>query len=929
MNNTLFGREREVQTLTDLIDGVHHRGAALVMRGEAGVGKTALLAAAARYAAERGARVLRTTGVQSETSLSFASLHELLIPVLPMVDGLPAPQRDAIRVAFGQSAGDAPDLFLVGLATLSLLAEASARAPLLLLADDSQWFDRSTTDVMAFVARRLEAEPIVMLITVREGNSCSLVLSVPPELRLRALGAEAAAALLDAHAPGLAPALRERVLREAAGNPLALTELPGAFEAARLEDDGLLPPHLPLSLRLERAFAARTDGLPAATRTLLLVAATDEGGVIGEVLAATSALVDHTVTLDAAAPAIAAGLIGIDGAHLRFRHPLVRSTIYQGADPDARRAAHAALAAVLAGDPDRRVWHRAASALGPDEDVASELDEAATRAQQRGGIVVAVAALERAAELTEDGRRRGARLVRAAGLAFELGRPEVVARLLGGLDPAALAPTELARVAWVREMAGGESPGDPTRIRALVRMADLMSSEGATDLALSLLWAAASSGFWADRGEETRDEILATADRVRTPQSDPRLLSIYAYAAPIQRGAVVIDRISRWAPDESVDPGTLQLLGNAAATVGAFDLSEGFLSASIGRLREQGRLVHLAQVLVLRAWSEIHLGRWRAARADAEEASRLAQETAQIIWGGGAKAAESILAGLRGEEDDAEAAAAEAERIGLSLGARAVLAVVQLARGLNALGAGRHAEAYAHLRRMFDPADPAHHHMESCWAIGSLAEAAAHSGHRDEARELMERLEPLMRETPSPWFHVAMRHARALLAADADADALYCEALGADLTRWPFERARLEMAYGAWLRRRRRVAESKAPLRTARDAFDAFGANLWGERARQELRAAGEASRRRTSDVRDALTPQELQIAQMAAEGMSNKEIGQHLFLSYRTVGTHLYRLFPKLGITTRSHLRRALERGDDDDGGWSSSPWNGARSTR
>jgi ATP/maltotriose-dependent transcriptional regulator MalT len=433
-----------------------------------------------------------------------------------------------------------------------------------------------------------------------------------------------------------------------------------------------------------------------------------------------------------------------------------------------------------------------------------------------------------------------------------------------------------------------------------------MSVVGDHALSLKLLWAAATSGFWADRENELSDQLVAVAEALPVDEDDPWLLAVLAYAAPIDRGALVVERVSRIAPDPT-EPDAMWLLSAAAATVGAFDLAEGFAAASVAGLREQGRLGALAQALVLRAWAEIHIGRWDVAMPDAEEAERLAQETGQPIWGGGALVALSILAGLRGEEDVAEALATRAEQVGLQFGARAVLSVTQLARGLTALGAGRHADAFAQLRRMFNPSDPAYHRMESCWAIGNLAEAALHSGHRDEAREVLDELEGLAERTPSPWLHVAMGHARALLADDTEAEAFFQAGLEADLTRWPFDRARLLLAYGAWLRRQRRVAESRVPLRAARDGFDALGVEAWGERARQELRASGETSRARTPDARDQLTPQELQIARMAAEGLTNREIGQKLYLSHRTVGAHLRRIFQKLGVASRRHLTAAL----------------------
>jgi ATP/maltotriose-dependent transcriptional regulator MalT len=352
----------------------------------------------------------------------------------------------------------------------------------------------------------------------------------------------------------------------------------------------------------------------------------------------------------------------------------------------------------------------------------------------------------------------------------------------------------------------------------------------------------------------------------------------------------------------------MRLYGMAASAVGHQVLAAGFLTAAVSCLRADGRLALLAQALILRAWSGFHLGSGAGSAFDLEEGARLAAETSQPLWEARARAGQAAFAGLRGDLDTAEALAADVERVALPSHASAALADVQLVRGIAALGAGHHADAYDQLLRMFDPADPAHHYMKSLWAIGDLAEAAVHSGHRDEARALLRDLEPAATRTPAPRIHVALRHAHALLAGGEEAEARFAAALAADLTSWPFARARLQFALGTRLRRHRRVAESRAPLRAARDTFDALGMLPWGERARQELRASGESSRRRQPDARDELTPQELQIAQMAGEGLSNREIGQQLYLSHRTVGSHLYRVYPKLGITSRGELRAALE---------------------
>ncbi len=344
--------------------------------------------------------------------------------------------------------------------------------------------------------------------------------------------------------------------------------------------------------------------------------------------------------------------------------------------------------------------------------------------------------------------------------------------------------------------------------------------------------------------------------------------------------------------------------------VGAFDLAAGFFAVASDGLRAQGRLGHLARLLTLQAWAAIYLADWDLAVPAAEEASQLAAETREPLWAASAHVVKAMLAALRGEREVVDAHAAAAEQVVSPIGARFLLAIAQLARGLAALGVGRHDDAYQHLGRVFDPADPAYHPFIRTWAIADLAEAAAHSGHRDAARVVLQELEPLAAQTPSSWFQAGMLLARPLLADDHEAEPLYEAALAADLARWPVLRARLLLAYGAWLRRRRRVAESRAPLRSAREALDALGAVPWAERARQELRASGESSRQRKPRVLDQLSPQELQIAQLAAEGLSNRDIGQQLYLSHRTVSSHLYRLFPKLGITSRSELRAVLSSG-------------------
>jgi DNA-binding CsgD family transcriptional regulator len=900
----LHARESELASLDGLIATAGDGGGVLVVRGEAGIGKSTLLTAARCKADAAGMVVLSAAGVQSESHLPFAGLHQLLQPLLGDLDALPGPHRVAIEVAFGMTDGAAPNPFLIALATLELLGEAAARSPLLVVAEDAHWLDHPTSDVLAFVARRVNLEPIVLLFAVRDDGENPFETAGLPEMRLEPLDRPSAADLLDAHAPELTPAVRERLLDEAAGNPLALVELPLALES-QLDETSVLPDHLPLSDRLERAFAARLPELPEVTRTLLLAAAADGHSVVDETIGATERVLGRSVAADALDPATELRLVNLEQPGVRFRHPLVRSAVYRAATVCERNAIHSALADMLTGDPDRSVWHRAAAAGAVDEALAADLEATAQRAQRRGATTVAVLALRRAAELS-DAQERVRRLLLAAELAFELGRRDIALPLLAAAEPLDLTPLQRGRMAWVREVIDPR-PLDSAKVRFLVETAERAAEEGDRDLALDLLWLVASRCWWSFLGEEQRLAGLAAAEALGSLEDDPRVLSIVAYLAPLERGEAVIAALARASGRSDGDAESRGLLATAAFVTGEFDLAETLLAGSAARLRSQGLLGHLPRLLALQGTVAARRPDWNIAIPAAEEGVRLASELGQPAWVTGAQTAEAYVAALRGDEAAAEAAAAEAERVALPIGANFLLTAVQWARGLAALGAGRHADAYAELARTHDPQDPSFHNHMRWWAIADIAEAAAHSGNAEEVRGLLDELAPLAERTPASWIQLGLRHARAVLAEDVEAQALYQAALGAKVNRWPYQRARVLLAYGAWLRRQRRVAESRTPLRAARDAFDALGVRAWGERARQELRASGETSRNRTPEARDQLTPQELQIAQMAAEGLTNREIGQQLYLSHRTVGSHLYRLFPKLGITSRGQLSTVL----------------------
>jgi DNA-binding CsgD family transcriptional regulator len=900
---TLVGREHELALIEDRLVQAGDQGGALVVRGEAGVGKSSLLEAARRSAADRGLATLMTAGFQSEAHVAFAGLHRLLRPVLGSLARLPVPQRTAIQAAFGLQEAAAPDLFLIALASLDLLSEMAAATPLLLLIDDAQLLDVATCNVLMFVARRLDFEPIVMLLAIRDGSAPWIEQAGLPTFQLEPLDEASSAALLDVGAPGLAPGLRRRILAEALGNPLALVELPRAVASGF---DSTADTPLPLTELLERAFATRVSSLPAAVRALLLVAALDDGGDQERIVDAASMLEEQGSGLAELAEAQAAGAVTVDGDGLRFRHPLVRSAVYQRSLAPERRAVHKALARVYRGDPDRGLWHLAASLADPDNRVSVELEAMADRAARRGAAAVALLALERAARLATDDLRRGQLLLRAAGLAYELGDLDASTALVRDARRLKLARREQTMLRYMLEL-GQESTWPGTaEIRNLVEIAGQLHAVAETDRALDALGIASRRCWRWNPDQETRDLVLAATERLPVPDSDPRLLAILAQADPVNRGSTVIDRISRLTPDVS-DPAGMHLIGVAANAVWAHDTGLAFLTVAVDGLRGQGQLRVLAQALSAQAWAAVHQAREPLAVSAAEEGIALARETGQTEWVVAAQLAKAAIAAERGDLRVVDALTSEAEALILPLGATPMLALVQFVRGRGAVAHQHYAEGLEHLRRTLDPADAVYHPFIGAWGLSDLVEAAAHTGQHDTADSYLGQLESLAVQTSGPLLQAAAGYARPMVASDDAAEALYQRALGGDLANWPCYRGRMLLWYGRWLRRQRRPADSRRPLRTALDCFQALAFPELAETARQELRASGEKPNHDLPEAWAQLTPQELQIAQLAAAGETNRKIGEQLFLSPRTVQSHLYRAFPKLGITARNQLRDAF----------------------
>ena len=898
----LVGRVREVAVLEGLLGSASETGGSLIVRGEPGIGKSALLDVACSLWAARGGRVLRTDGFPAEMRLPFAALHKLLRPVIGVMRRLTSTQQDALSRAFEMVDAPAPELFRVAQAALDLLAEVAGDQPLLVVVEDTHWLDRASAEVLAFVARRLGADPICLIGSGRPVDDDPLAEACEQTLSLGPLEQSDAERLLSQNGQ-FDPRTRRSVLTAAAGNPLALVELPKLVGSGA--DGGAQPRWLPMTDRLERAFAFRAAQLEGRSGDLLLFAALNDSDRVSELLQATSLLRGEAISIHDLQPAVNAGLVELKWQSVRFRHPLMRSAVYQAAGLGRRQQVHAVLAQVLDGVPDRRARHRAEATLGPDDSVADDLEDAAVRALRRGATADAVTLWERAARLSVSESRGASRLLRAAEIATDLGDADLTGRLEEELGGCELGLRDRLRLEWVREKSEDRLLGGASRVKLLVELAERADADGDSELALGFLVRAGHRCWSSNLGERPAELVSLALVRMDHLRRDPRLIVTRAYAAPFSGSTDVMEMLNSPGLLSSVDPSGLHLLGQAAACLGAFQEAQDLLSRSADGLREEGRLAALALALRLLAWAALRRGQWDIAGPAAEECGRLAEETRQPMIFADSLSARAMLAALRGKLDEAEGLASQSERLA-PMGA-VTLATIQHGRAVRAAGAGDPAAAFEQQLRVYLPSDPAYHRMQGAWAIGSLAEYAVMSGHDDVARAELAKLESEVALTSAPGVHISLRYARAQLASDDAAEEHFRSALDSTHGDWPFDHARVSLAYGAWLRRNKRITDSRDPLRVARDTFDRLGALGFAERARQELRAAGESSTRRAPEAWDQLSPQEIQIAQMVALGLSNKEIGQRLYLSHRTVASHLYRMFPKIGVTSRAQLTHAV----------------------
>ena len=869
------------------------------MRGEAGIGKTALLDFAATGAAD--SRVLRVCGVESELELAYATLHQLCLPLLDGVGQLTEPQRDALGMALGLSGGPTPDRFLVGLAVLTLLSNAADAEPLVVLVDDAQWLDQSSAQVLSFVVRRLQAESIAILFAARDEGAIDALEGLP-ELRIASLSDADARELLESAGVGpLDERVRDRIIAEARGNPLALLELPRTLSPAGLAGGFAVPEGMPLAGRIKASFLGRVAQLADETQRLLLVGAADPLGDPALLWRAAGAL---GIPVEAAAPAEEADLITV-GARVTFRHPLLRSALYTAASPPQRRAAHRALAEATdsAHDPDGRAWHRAQAALAPDDEIAVELEQSAGRAQARGGLAAAAAFLERAAELTPDTNRRAQRRLAAAGLKRLAGLPDAASTLLADAARSPLSDHDRAALQRLRGQIALDMSRDSEAARLLLdaaRRFEPVDPVRGRDTYLEALWAATRAGQLGDGVAEAATAARSAPAAVGTPRPTDRLVDGLAirftegYAAAAPRLRELLSAAAVGGADDDVLPALMA--ARIAAELFDDDEWERLMTRDIQDARAAGALSALPTSLNFLAYLRTHECELAAAGRLLDEADDITAATgnARILNG------RLLLAAYRGDVSTAETLGGEErQQLARERGEGLVLTLIDHSRAVLDNSLGRYETAFdAAQRATVDD------NMLSTWSLPELIEAATYSDRSTVAVEAVERLAERTRAAGTTLARGLEARSRALASDGSTAEELYLESI--DLltrTRMRLHRARAQLVYGEWLRRANRRLDARRQLRAAHETFMVGGAEAFARRASRELSATGETARKRTDETRGQLTAQEQQISRLASEGMTNPEIGAQLFLSPRTVEWHLHNIYTKLGISSRREL--------------------------
>jgi DNA-binding CsgD family transcriptional regulator len=899
----LFGRQREQDVLERLLNNARDsHGAVLVLHGNPGVGKTALL----DYLEEAGSDfgIVRAAGVEQEIEIDYAALQQLCSPILDLIERLPEPQRDALSVAFGLNSGKAPSQFLVGIAVLGLLAEAAEEQPLLCIVDDVQWLDGASARALAFVARRLLAEQIALVFATREVADA---LSRFPQVAVGPLGRRDARALLQSVFPAaLDESVLQRIVAETGGNPLAILELPRGLTPAQLAGGFGLPAASSLSTGIERSFMRRLSKLPRDAQRLLLLAAAEPVGDPALLWRAARALgiaesTAHTVESE--------DFLTFDGTVV-MRHPLVRSVVYRAAVPSERREIHRVLAEATDPniDPDRRAWHRAQAAAVPDEELASELEGSAARAEARGGFAAAAAFLDHAARLTPDPVRRARRTLVAADTKFRAGALDDALGLLSAGEGGPLDDLERARIDLLRaQIAFVSTHGAdaPALLLDAARRLEPLSPELAHETYLEALSAALFAGHLATPGGTARDvSLVVKAAKKPAVRRGPELLlegfaalftESYAAAVPLWRRAQSAFDVSGLPVNERLR--FKWLAESAALLVWDYTTWAAISEGHVRIARSTGALAELPLALSMRVYTHLFAGELTAAALLVEEIQAAMDATGTIL----APYATVGLAALRGREAEAMALIAGSRDDVNRRGEGAGLLILDWAEAVLCNGLGRYEEACAAGLRI--PERPQNIDASNWWMI-ELVEAATHAGTPELAADTRVRLADMAKASGTDWALGTAARSEALFADDQQAEAFYLEALDhLGRSRVVFDLARTRLLYGEWLRRQRRRVDAREQLRLALALFDSCGMEAFAGRTRVELEATGERARRRSADSLAQLTPQEAQIARLAGQGCTNREIAGQLFISPRTVEYHLHKAFRKLGVKTRTQL--------------------------
>ncbi|MFJ8357211.1 AAA family ATPase [Streptomyces sp. NPDC093984] len=901
----LIGRRDECQVLDDLLARARTgRSGVVVVRGEAGIGKTELL----NHLLDRatGCRVVRAAGVQSEMELSYAGLHQLCAPLLSHLDDLPEPQRNALRTAFGMQAGDAPDRFLVSLATLSLLAGAAGDEPLLCLVDDAQWLDRVSSQTLEFVARRLFAESVLLVLAVRESGPREILADLP-ELPVRGLNERDSRRLLDSIVTGpLDSRVRDRVVAEARGNPLALLELPRGLTAVEMTGGFEGPTARPVSSEIEAGYLRRIQSLPPETRQLLLIAAIEPVGDVSLLRQAAERLgisVDTAVT-----HAEASGLMSL-GTWVRFRHPLVRSAAHRAAGFEERRRVNQALADSIDAslDPERHVWHLASATTGPDEAVAAELERSAGRAHARGGIAAAAAFLHRATELTPDPVRRGSRALAAARAKYQAGAFDAARDLVDAAELSPLGEVGAGRAMLLRGqiMSAAKSAGAglPLLLEAAERLQPF-DSELAGQTYRDAIYAALTAGRLATCGvRDVAEAVLSVPGRDHTASREDLLLTGvarlitegYSVGAPLVLDAVTAFRAEGHSREDGL--GWLPLVCRMAHSVWDFAAWSELSARLVDLARGNGALAVLPPALLLHLSNRVFAGDLRGADSLSVEASAIGEATGSSFF---AHYGALVVEPFKGRESTTrQAIEAVTDRLLQSEG-KAVTAT-QWAAAVLYNGLGRYEEAYAAAERGCENPQELGLSLQS---RVELVEAAVRLGRTARVAEAVRTIEEMAQVSRTPWALGISAATRALVREGPAADALHREAIEQlDMARTRMDGARARLRYGEWLRLGRRRADARAPLSEAYEMLSEAGAEAFAERARRELQAVGVKVRRRAAATSAALTAKEVEIARLAQDGFTNPEIAARLFLSPHTVEWHLRKVFAKLGISSRKEI--------------------------